>query len=98
MKLVEELGVPELASEHIEALCLIAEKAARRHVLTSFSSKMVESLSISVEAEGTKPLSLTVEIDLMLSPCNKEVDLKKIVRDATREAFRASDNYLRKLP
>lgn len=98
MKLVEEIGLPELTSEHIEALCLIAEKAARRHVLTRCSSKMVERLNISVEARGTKPLSLTVEIDLVLSPCIKEVDLKRIAREASREAFRVSDIYLRKLP
>ena len=97
MKLVEELGLPELAPDHIEELCLIAEKAARRHVLTRFSSKMVENLNISVEAKGTKPVSLTVEIDLALSPHTKKVNLKRVAEEATREAFRVSDKYLRKL-
>ena len=54
-------------------------------------------MNISVEARGVKPVRLTVEIDLIISPYAKEVDLEKIAEEATREAFRVSNNYMRKL-
>ena len=92
-----DLGIPELSSEQIEELCATAEDAARRHVLCKVSAKQVEKLNISVEAEGAKPVTLTVEIDLALSPQAQGVDEKKLVAEAVQEAFKASENYLRKL-
>ena len=58
---------------------------------------MVEKINISVEAEGTKPLNLTVDIDLALVQQEKDIDLKKLVDEAVKEALKASENYLRKL-
>jgi hypothetical protein len=58
---------------------------------------MVEKLNISVEADGTKPVNITVEIDLQLSPKMKDFDADKLVKEAVKEAHRASENYLRKL-
>jgi len=97
VKLVEELRIPELTTEQIEALCAAAEHAARKHVLSKVSSKMVERLNISVEAEGAKPVNLTVEIDMALSPQMKDFDLNKLAGEAVKEALKASENYLRKL-
>jgi hypothetical protein len=97
VKLVEELGLRELTAEQIEALCLTAENAARKHVLAKVSSKMVERLNVSVEADGAKPVNLTVEIDIALSPQMKNVDLDKLVDEAVKEALKVSENYLRKL-
>ena len=97
VKLVEEMGLPELTTEQIEAICLTAESAARKHILANFSSKLVETLNVSVEANGIKPLNLTVEIDLVLSPQLKGVALNKIVNKAAKEALKVSENHLRKL-
>ncbi|HKZ87953.1 MAG TPA: DUF3194 domain-containing protein [Candidatus Bathyarchaeia archaeon] len=97
MKLVVELGIPELTSEQIEELCAAAENAARKHVLSKVSAKLVEKLNISVEAEGTKPVKVTVEIDLALSPQAEALDQKTLVEEAVQEAFKASENYMRKL-
>jgi len=94
---VEELGLPELTAEQIETLCLTAENAAKKYILAKVSPKMVEKLNISVEADGTKPVNLTVEIDLVLSPQTKNVDLSKLVDEAAKEALKISENYLRKL-
>jgi hypothetical protein len=58
---------------------------------------MVEKLDISVEAIGTKPVNITVEIDLALSPKMKDFDADKLVIEAVKEAHKASENYLRKL-
>ena len=92
-----ELGIPELSTEQIEALCSTAENAARRYVLSKVSSKMVDRLDISVEAEGSKPVDITVEIDLLLVPIAKDVDAQMLVKEAVNEAHKASENYLRKL-
>jgi hypothetical protein len=94
---VVTLGIPELASEQIEELCAAAEDAARKHVLSKVSAKQVEKLNITVEAEGAKPVNLSVEIDLALSQQAEGVDEKKLVAEAVQEAFKASENYLRKL-
>ncbi|HMK94454.1 MAG TPA: DUF3194 domain-containing protein [Candidatus Limnocylindrales bacterium] len=92
-----ELGIPELSTEQIEILCSTAEDAARRHVLSKVSSKMVDRLDISVEAEGAKPVNVTVEMDLILKPEAKDVDAKALVAEAINEAHKASEKYLRKL-
>lgn len=94
---MEELGIPELTTEQIETLCSTAENAAREHVLSKVPSKMVEKLNISVEADGTKPVNLAVEIDLTLSQQMKDFDAKALVSEAVKEALKAGENYLRKL-
>ncbi len=97
MKLVEELGLPELNSEQIEELCSIAEEAARKHILSKVSQKKIETLNVSAETEGTKPMTLTVEVDISLSPSMKDFDIEKLANEAVKEAFRSAENYLRKL-
>jgi hypothetical protein len=97
VKLVEELGLPELTAEQIEALCLTTEDAARKFILAKVSPKTVEKLNVSSEANGTKPVNLTVEIDLVLSPRTRNVDLDKLAAEAVKEALKVSENYLRKL-
>jgi hypothetical protein len=94
---VEELGLPELTNEQIEEVCTAAEDAAKRYVFSKIKPKMIESLNISVEAEGERPLNLTVEIDIAPSSILKEPDLKALANEASHEAIRASENYLRKL-
>lgn len=94
---MEELGFPDLTTEQIETLCSTAENAARKHILSKVPLKMVEKLNISVEAEGTKPVNVTVEIDLVLSPKMKDFEANELVKEAVKEAHKASENYLRKL-
>jgi len=94
---VEELGLPDLTTKQVEEVCSEAEEAARRYILSKVHSKMLEKMNIIVEANGTKPLNITVEIDLALSPKIKRFDVNTLVKNATKEAFRASENYLRKL-
>jgi DNA-binding protein YbaB len=93
---VNELGIPELTTEQIEALCSNAENAARKYILTKVPRKIVKKLDISVEAEGAKPLNLTVDVDLELKQQEKDI-LKELVDEAVKEALKASDEYLRNL-
>jgi post-segregation antitoxin (ccd killing protein) len=97
VKHVVELGFPDLTTEQTETLCSTAEDAARKHILSKVSFKMVEKLDISVEVEGIKPVNITVEIDLVLSPRMRGLDAEALVNEAVKEAHRASENYLRKL-
>jgi GGDEF domain-containing protein len=97
VKRVEELGLPDLTTEQIETLCSTAENAARKYILSKMSLKMVEKLNISVEVEGAKPVNVTVEIDLALSPKMKDFDADTLVNEAVQAALAASESYLRKL-
>ena len=94
---MEELGIPDLTTEQFETLCSTAENAARKHILLKVPLKNVEKLNIDVEAEGTKSLNLMVEIDLVLSPKMKGFDPEMLVKEAVKQAFEASEIYLRKL-
>ncbi len=92
-----ELGFPELTTEQIELLCQTAEDAARKYVLSKVSSKDVDQLDISVEADGTKPVNVTVEINLLLASQTKNVDADVLVKEAVKEAHKAAENFLRQL-
>jgi hypothetical protein len=92
-----EIGIPELKSEQIEELCSIVEKTARQYVISKVSPKRIEALNISVETEGTKPVRLTVDVDVSLSPLMKNFNVQKLVDEAIKEAFTSAENYLREL-
>ena len=85
---MEELGIPDLTTEQIETLCSTAENAARKYILSRVPSKMVERLNISVEADGTQPVNIMVEIDLALSPKMKDFDAEILVNEAVKEALK----------
>lgn len=97
MELVEELEIPELTTEQIETFCSKAENAARKHILSKISMKNVEKLNVTVEAEGSKPLSLTIEVDLASAPQVKDVDVKTLADEGAKSGLRAGENYLRTL-
>ena len=92
-----ELGFPELTTEQIEFLCQTAEDTARKHILSKVSKKDVDQLDIAVEVEGTKPVNVTVEIDLLLTKQIKGVNTEALVQAAVKEAHKATENFLRKI-
>ncbi|MGD0158792.1 MAG: DUF3194 domain-containing protein [Candidatus Bathyarchaeia archaeon] len=94
---MEALGIPELSSEQIEKLCLIAEKAAREHILSKIPSKKIETLDISAEAEGAKPVALKVDVAVTLSPSMRDFDVQKLADEAVREAFISAEKHLREI-
>lgn len=94
---MENLGISELTSEQTETLCTIAEEAARKHILSKVSKKQLETLNVCAEVEGTKPVKLTVGVDIELLPSVKGVSPEKLVNEAVRTAFKAAEKYLRKL-
>ncbi|MDR2720039.1 MAG: DUF3194 domain-containing protein [Nitrososphaerota archaeon] len=92
-----ELGLPELSTEQVEALCAIAENVARKYIRAKVSSKLIDRLDIVVEAQGTKPVDLSVEIDFSLNEPAKGVDIDSLVKEAVAEAHLASEKFLRTL-
>ncbi|MEM1563353.1 MAG: DUF3194 domain-containing protein [Candidatus Bathyarchaeia archaeon] len=94
---MEDIGLPELAPEQVEELCSRAERAAREYVLSKVPPKHVETLNISVETDGEKPLTLTVDVEVVLSPLMQEYDVQRLADEAVKEAFKSAEKYLREL-
>lgn len=94
---MEDIGLPELTPEQIEELCSRAEEAAREYVLSKVSPKRVETLNISVETNGEKPLTLTIDVEIVLSPLMQEYDVQRLADEAVKEAFNSAEKYLREL-
>jgi hypothetical protein len=92
-----ELGIPELTTEQIETLCSTAENAARKYVHSKVSKKDIDRLDISVEADGAKPINLSVEVNLDLVPDAKNQDPVAIVKGAVDQAHKAAENFLRNI-
>ena len=93
----EKSGIPKLTTEQVEKLCEVAEEAARRHILSKVPMRRISDFDITVEVEGLKPLNVTVDVNLELSPLMRNYDAEKLVEEAVRKAFNAVDNYLREL-
>jgi hypothetical protein len=92
-----DLGIPELTTEQIELLSQTAEEAAKNFILSKVSVKDLDTLDIAVEVAGTKPVDVTVEIDLILGKSVKGVDAETLVKDAVMEAHKAAEKFLRQL-
>ena len=92
-----EFGIPELTDEQIEEASTAAENAARTHILSKVTQKQIESLNISIEAEGNKPVSFIVEIDLIFARGVKGLTEKSLADEALKKAFNAIENNLRRI-
>lgn len=94
---MEDLGIPELTSDQIEELCTIAEEAARKHIHSKLEKKSIEALTVCAEVEGTKPVNLSVDVDIELSPSMESFNVQKLANEAVKEAFRVAEKHLRSL-
>jgi len=97
VKSLEEIGIPELTSEQLEELCEIAEEAAREYVLSKVPSRRVSALNITVDTEGTKPITINVGVEVTLSPLMKDYNVEKLAKEAMEMAFASVEKYLRVL-
>lgn len=94
---MEEIGIPELTLEQVEELCEIAEEAARKYILSKVPLRRISTLNVTVDAEGTKPITINVDVEVVLSPLMKNFDVEKLTREATEIAFASIEKHLRKL-
>ena len=92
-----ETGIPELTLEQVEELCERAELAARKYVLSKVSTGRITDLDVSVDAQGTKPITVDVDVNVVLSPIMKDFDVDSLTKEATKQAFIVIEEYLREL-
>jgi hypothetical protein len=92
---LEETGLPELTLEQLGELCERAEQAARNHVLSKIPKSRITTLDVAVDAEGTKPLTVNVDVTVVLSPLMKDFDVEALTKTATEKAFAQIEEYLR---
>ncbi|MCL2475616.1 DUF3194 domain-containing protein [Candidatus Bathycorpusculum sp.] len=95
--LLDELGFPELTAEQIELLCQTTEDGVRKYILNQVSSKNVNQLDIFVEVEGTKPVNVSVEVELVLTKQAEAIDADALVKQAVDAGHAAAENFLRKI-
>jgi len=95
--LMEEIGIPELTTEQLEELCETAEKAAREYILSKIPPRRISVLNITIDTEGSKPITVNVDVEVTLSLLMKNYDVKKLASEATKKAFVSIEMYLRKL-
>jgi len=78
-------------------LCGVAEKAARNYVLSKVPLGRISVLNVTVDAEGTKPVTVNVEVEVTLSPLMKDYDVEELADEATEKAFESVEAFLREL-
>ena len=94
---MEKIGIPTLNSRQVEELCELAEKTARKYVLSKVPLHRISTLNIDVEVQGRKPITMNVDVEITLSPLMKNYDVAKLAKKATEEAFTSVEKYLREL-
>ena len=94
---MEDIGIPELTLEQVAELCERAEQAARDYVLSKVSTSRIATIDVTVDAEGTKPITANVDVTVVLSPLMKDFDVEALTKEATKRAFAHIEEYLREL-
>ena len=94
---MEEIGTVELTEEQLEELCEIGESAAKAYICSRVHEKRISRLDITIEAEGSKPVTVNVEIEIGLPSPMKDVDIYQMAKEATEKALEATNKYLREL-
>jgi hypothetical protein len=97
VKLVQDIGIPELTEDQMQALSEIAEKAARDYVLSKVPQRKISTLNITVETVGSKPVTVAVDVELVLSPLMKAYNAEKLANEAAEKALEAVEQYFREL-
>ena len=92
-----EIGIPALTLKQVQELCERAEQVARAYVLSKVSTSRIAILDVLVDAEGAKPLTVNVDVTVVLSPLMKDFDVKALTEEATKRAFIIIEEYLRDL-
>lgn len=91
---MEEIGFTELTDDQLEDLCEIGEKAARDYILSKVPSRRIATLEVAVDTQGSKPVTVNVEVEVTLSPFLKNIDAQKLAKEATEKAFEGINDFL----
>jgi hypothetical protein len=94
---LEEIGIAALTDKQLEQLCETGERAARAYILSKVPRKHISTLDITIDIEGSKPVTVNVEVELELSESMKDFNVDELAKQATQKAFEAAKLYLRGL-
>jgi hypothetical protein len=81
----------------MQRLSEIADEAARTHVFSEVNARNIAKLDVAVETVGSKPVTVSIEVDLLLSPTINQQKTASLADDATKKAFHAVEQYLSEL-
>lgn len=85
----------EPTTDEVEQICMAAEEAARKYLLSKIPLKRVSDLDVTVDAVGDKPLVVSVDVAIELASGNQ--DSQPLVDEATELAFSAAEAKAREL-
>ena len=91
---LEDIGITDLTDKQLAELCEIGERAARAYILSKVPQKQISTLDITIDTQGSKPVTVNVEIEIELSQLMKGFDVEELVKQATEKAFEAAKQYL----
>ena len=94
---LEGNGITELTIEQLEVLCESTEQAARDYILSQVPVGKISDFDITIEAEGTKPVTINVEVSIVLSPLMQDFNVEELTKKATERAFIHIEEYLREI-
>ena len=94
---MEEIGLEELTPEQQEQLCILAEKAARDYILSKIPPRKINTLNITIEIEGKRPITINAETEIQLASTKENIDINQLAEQATKKAIKATDEYLRQI-
>jgi len=77
------------SASEIEELCSTAEEAVEHVLEKQIGLKRIDDLQVTMRAEGTKPLRLS--IDIYLAPSRPLAQLDSVLSEATDAAFSAAE-------
>ena len=86
-----------MSEDQIQTITEIAEKTARDYIHSKMPRRGITDLEITVEAAGSKPLTVTVDVYLNVSRSAMDCDAKQLTSEATQKAFEAVERHLEEL-
>lgn len=86
--------ISSLSYEELEKICEIAERAARKYIMSKIPKECISDASISVDLESLDSLSIDIEVELRLSPLCKNINADEIAKESVKAAFDAVEKYL----
>lgn len=92
---MEDVGIPELTPEQMEELCEIAEETARKYILSKVPKRRLSSFNITINTQGSKPITITIDVEVTLSPIMKDYNVRELTDQTTKKTFASIEEYLR---
>lgn len=90
------IGIRGIGDGEMVELCKLAESVIRNYLFTRIPRRQVLDLDVTVEANLNDVLTITIDLDVTLSPFFRG-NLEEIEDEAINEAFNAIEKKLREL-